>query len=411
MRKINEIRQDLNAAIAAYEAAATAEERDAAMVKVRALCKELQDANEIERARQLSAENAMRDAVKKAGRRLSFMKFLRESLAGSLTGLEAEVVEAGREEYRALGFQPRGFVIPSAYLRATGQNAGSPADGGNLAVESALRYFDALQERLVISKLGATMLTGLVGNLPLVSDQAVIASWVAEGAAGETKKTKYSKQTMTPHRNSVTMAVTKELLAQTSEDVEQKVMNLILNAHATLIEKAAIAGSGSGNEPTGILNTDGIGDVAIGTNGGAISWRKIIELETAVNSKNAGGRGSMAYLTNAKVVGALKVTEKATNTARFIISDMTPNTINGYAYDWTNVVPDNLTKGTAADKCSAIIFGNFDDLYIGQWGGIDIVADPYTKKKEGEIEFTINALNDVKVARPESFAVIKDITL
>ena len=411
MRKINEIRQDLNAAIAAYEAAATAEERDAAMVKVRALCKELQDANEIESARQLSAEKAMRDAVKNAGRRLSFVKFLRESLAGSLTGLEAEVAEAGREEYRALGVQPRGFVIPSAYLRATGQNVGTLEDGGNLAVESALRYFDALQERLVISKLGATMLTGLVGNVPLVSDQAVIASWVAEGAAGETKKTKFPKQTMTPHRNSVTMAVTKELLAQTSVDVEQKVMNLILNAHATLIEKAAIAGSGSGNEPTGILNTTGIGDVAIGTNGGAIIWKKIIELETVVNSKNAGGRGSMAYLTNAKVVGALKGTEKAANTGRFIISDMTPNTINGYAYDWTNVVPDNLTKGTAADKCSAVIFGNFNDLYIGQWGGIDIIADPYTKKKEGEIEFTINALNDVKVARPESFAAIKDITL
>src|SRR5574344_904773 len=194
------------------------------------------------------------------------------------------------------------------------------------------------------------MLTGLVGNVPMVSDQAVIASWVAEGAAGETKKTSFTKQTMTPHRNSVTMAVTKELLAQTSVDVEQKIMNLILNAHANLLEKAAIAGSGESNEPTGILKTTGIGNVAIGTNGGAITWSKVVELETVVNSKNAGGRGNMAYLTNAKVVGALKSTEKATNTGRFIISDMTPNTINGYTYDWTNVVPDNLTKGTAASK-------------------------------------------------------------
>lgn len=411
MRKINDIRQDLNAAIAEYEAAATAEARDAAMAKVRAFAKELKEANEVESARQMAAEDAMRNAVKKAGRRLSFAKFLRESLAGQLTGLEAEVAEAGREEYRALGIQPRGFVIPSAYLRATGQNAGTAADGGNLKVEGALRYFDALQERLVLTKLGATMLTGLVGNVPMVSDQAVIASWVAEGAAGETKKTSFTKQVMTPHRNSVTMAVTKELLAQTSVDVEQKIMNLILNAHANLLEKAAIAGSGESNEPTGILKTTGIGDVAIGTNGGPITWKKVVELETVVNSKNAGGRGNMAYLTNAKVVGALKSTEKATNTGRFIVSDMTPNTINGYTYDWTNVVPDNLTKGTAASKCSALIFGNFNDLYIGQWGGIDIIADPYTKKKEGEIEFTITALNDVKVARPESFAAIQDITL
>ena len=125
MRKINDIRQDLNAAIAEYEAAATAEARDAAMAKVRTFAKELKEANEVESARQMAAEDAMRNAVKKAGRRLSFAKFLRESLAGQLTGLEAEVAEAGREEYRVLGIQPRGYVIPSAYLRATGQNAGT----------------------------------------------------------------------------------------------------------------------------------------------------------------------------------------------------------------------------------------------------------------------------------------------
>ena len=73
-------------------------------------------------------------------------------------------------------------------------------------------------------------------------------------------------------------------------------------------------------------------------------------------------------------------------------------------------MPTNLTKGTAATKCSALILGNFQDLYIGQWGGIDIVVDPYTGARTGEVYTTLNAWNDVKVVEPKSFAAIVDIT-
>ena len=118
----------------------------------------------------------------------------------------------------------------------------------------------------------------------------------------------------------------------------------------------------------------------------------------------------MAYLSNAKVNGALKVTEMATGTARFLLSNEAPKTLNGYPFDWTNLVPSNLTKGTAATKCSALIFGNFQDLYIGQWGGVDIVVDPYTGADTGEVKIVLNAWNDVKVVEPKSFAAIKDIT-
>ena len=147
----------------------------------------------------------------------------------------------------------------------------------------------------------------------------------------------------------------------------------------------------------------------MGTNGGAITWKSIVALETKVNSENAN-RGKLAYLSNAKVNGALKVTEMATGTARFLLSNEAPNVLNGYPFAWSNLVPSGLTKGTAADKCSALIFGNFQDLYIGQWGGIDIVVDPYTGARTGEVYITLNAWNDVKVVEPKSFAAITDIT-
>ena len=210
---------------------------------------------------------------------------------------------------------------------------------------------------------------------------------------------------MTPHRNSVNVVVTKDLLRQTSYDVEADLISKITDAHAVLLEKAAINGSGSNNQPTGILNTEGIGSVEIGTNGGAITFGKVVDLETAVNSQNAN-RGRMGYLTNAKVWGKLKQTQKANGIG--MIMELN-GTLNGYKADYTNLVPSNLVKGSS-QACSALIFGNFQDLYIGQWGGLDIVVDPYSSKKTGEIEICLNAWNDVLVAQPKSFAAIKDIT-
>ena len=69
----------------------------------------------------------------------------------------------------------------------------------------------------------------------------------------------------------------------------------------------------------------------------------------------------------------------------------------------------NIYSGYGYLAIAALIFGNFQDLYIGQWGGLDIVVDPYTSKKTAEIEICLNAWNDVLVAEPKSFAAIKDI--
>ena len=307
-----------------------------------------------------------------------------------------------------MGLTANGAVVPSAFIRAAqGQNAGTAVDGGNLVETMAARYVEALKEKLVVAQLGATVLTDLLGEVPVITSAAISADWGAEGAAASTKKANYAKAVMKPHRNSVNVVVTKDLLRQTSFDVENDLINKITEAHAVLLESAAIAGKGTDNEPKGILNTTGIGSVAMGTNGAAITWPKVVELETKVNSVNAN-RGRMAYLTNAKVFGALKTTEKVTGSGRFIMEDAAAGRCNGYVAEYSNLVPSNLTKGSGSNL-SAMIFGNFQDLYIGQWGGLDIVVDPYTSKKTAEIEICLNAWNDVLVAEPKSFAAIKDI--
>lgn len=417
MRKIAEIRKDLNAAIENVRNIDRndVEAMEKATEEIRKYTTELNLANEAEAAEQRLADQQLDRAERIAGRRFSYVKFIREAVermttgAGGFTGLEKEVAEMGAEEARRLGVEVKGFALPSAVLRSTGQNYTTAADGGNLIETMAPRYLESLKQKLVLTKLGATFLSDLVGTVPLISSGDITAAWAGEGATGNVTKAAYAKATMTPHRNYTRVAITKDLLRQTSFDVEADLIDKMTTAHAVLLETAAIAGTGSSNQPTGILNTDGIGDVAMGTNGGAITWAKVVELETKVNAENAN-RGNLAYLSNAKVNGALKTVEKAAGSGRFIMEENAGSRLNGYPFEWSNLVPSNLTKGTAATKCSALIFGNFKDLYIGQWGGVDLVINPFSKDAEAEILITMNVWNDVKVTEPKSFAAIKDIT-
>ena len=410
MRKIADIRKDLKAqieSVRAMDATADKAAYDAAVQKAVDLAHELDSATKVEEAEQRLAEKQLSDLEKGANRSFSIVKFIREAAEGNLTGLEADVAEMGAKEYERLGLAKKGFVLPSAVLRASaGQNYTTNADGGYAKSEMAPRYIDGLKDRMAIVKLGATVLSDLVGTLPLVGAGSMTAAWLAEGDTASVSKAAFSRVTMTPHRNAIVGAFSKDLLRQTSIDVEQIVWNKIQQAHAELLESAAIAGTGSSNQPTGILSTSGIGSVAIGTNGGPITWAKVVELETKVNAAN-GNRGKLAYLTNAKVIGDLKTIERASNTARFLLEG---DRINGYPIEWTNLVPSNLTKGTSSSKCSAMVFGNFEDLYIGHWGGIDVVVDPFTLAENGDVRIVLNSWDDCVVAEPKSFAAVVDLT-
>ena len=418
MRKIAEISKDLSAKVTATRAMDRTDEAAfrAAMDEVISLTQELTDARAIEAAEQAAAERQFNDLEKKANRRFSIVKFIREAAAqsageGRLSGLEAEVAEMGAKEYERLGLTRKGFVIPTAAMRSSaGQDYTTNADGGYAKVEQMPTYIEALKERLVVAQLGAKVIGDLVGTVPFVSASAISSSWLAEGAQASVSKSTFSKATMTPHRNATVAAFSKDLLRQTSLDVENILMGLIVDSHARLIEDACINGSGSSNQPTGILagiTNAASGLVEMGTNGGAITWAKVVALETMVNSNNAN-RGKLAYLTNAKVIGAMKTTERTSTNGRYILD--VDGKVNGYPIDYTNLVPSTLKKGSSqSGVLSAMIFGNWEDLYIGQWGGLDIVVDPFTLADYGDVRIVLNAWNDVKVVEPKSFAAIKDI--
>lgn len=412
MRKIAEIRKDLATAQKGLDTVDLKDQAavDAAEASVKSFMKELELAELNEQAAKRAAEEQFKGQEKAEGRAFSITKFIREAAEKNLTGIEAEAARLGAAEYERLGLSQKGFVVPSFLLRGSaGQNAGTNADGGYAKSEMLPRYIDGLKQYLVVAQLGATVLGDLVGTLPLVSAGSITAAWAAEGDTGSVSKATFSRKTMTPHRNVCIGAFSKDLLRQTSIDIDNIVWDKIQQAHAELLESAVIAGTGSSNQPTGILT--GITDAASGlvngdTNGKAIDWANVVKLETVIRKNNAK-RGKLGYLTNSKVIGAMKSTEKASNTAQFILGES--GKLNGYNVAESNLVPDNLTKGTAHDVCSAMIFGNWEDCYIGHWGGVDIVVDDVTLAANADVRIILNSWDDVCVAEPKSFAAIKDI--
>lgn len=390
-----------------------------------ALAEEL-EANEKEIAERQARQGrrGASDGLPKEVRNYDFNKALRMAASGNLEGLELEMHQEGLKEMRdakvSIESEDRGIIIPLAVLRARGNEGaekrdmtvggGSPAgvEGGYTVATEVGTLVDYLRNRLVLPGLGARLLTGLVGNISFpVGNADAAATWETETGDADESNPTMTQITLKPNRLGTFVDVSNQLLLQSSIDVQNLVVRMLLDAVAQAWQTAAINGDGSG-KPLGILQTSGIGSVVGGTNGANPTWAKVIELETAVAVANADF-GRLAYLTNNKVRGYWKSAAIESGSAERIWDRMSPNTpVNNYGVGVTGSVPGNLTKGTASSICSAIIFGNFDHLALGQWGGMQVLPNPYTKGKNGITEMIINSYVDARVLQPKSFAAMLD---
>ena len=306
-----------------------------------------------------------------------------------------------------MGKTARGFFLPSD-VQKRDLTAGTNNAGG-FTVATDMRpgdFIGALRQAMVIDSLGARMLTGLVGNVAIPKQSgAGTAYWVAENVAPTESQQILAQVTMSPKTVGAYTDISRRLMIQSSIDVESMVQTDLATVLGLAIQQAAINGAG-GSAPTGLLTAITAGIIG-GTNGLAPTWQNIIDLETGVAQANADV-GSMAYLTNAKVRGKLKSTQKFASTNGMPVWDAGANPLNGYQAAVTNAVPSNLTKGTSSGVCSAILFGNFADLIIGMWGGLDLMVDPYTGSNAGTVRVVTLQDVDVAIRNVESFATMVD---
>jgi HK97 family phage major capsid protein len=323
----------------------------------------------------------------------------------SLSGFEAEMHDEAKAEARSFGGVVKGIGVPmkalDAMIQKRSMTAGTNNAGGYGVQTNVNSYISYLWNKTFMSQLGIVPMTGLTGNYSAPKEGAVTGAWLTETGAASDETPTLDQLLLTPKRLAVFIKVSKTLAIQSPDVADAMVMDMLMNAQATLLEKAVAKGGGT-NEPTGIISTTGIGNVAMGTNGGAPTYAKIVDLIKTVSAANAAGTG---FLTTPTIASKLLVTEQFTGTNGAPVNQN--NTIAGYKLVASNNSPSGLTKGSSSD-CHAIIFGDFSKVKVAQWGGLDLVIDPFSLAESNLNKVIVNAYYDIGLEQAGAFAAIKD---
>jgi len=343
--------------------------------------------------------------------------------AGAASEVSEEVLKRGgvqRTSERSV-FIPYGALAPKN-LRATYQTSSS-GTGGALVGTDYLpeRFIETLQATSSVMAMGVTVLPGLVGDVSIPKrDTDATAYWLSTEVTAITQsESTFSNVSLTPKR----VAAYSKWSMQTEQQALPAIEELSRRNLITKIDQARdlaiLNGSGSSGQPEGVLNTTGIGNIALGTNGGSVSLNNLIDLEGALSEDNAL-TGSLGYIAHSKIINQLKKARAGGSTTtdgaylwnsnlQDISRGSTPGSINGYSIRENNLLPTNLTKGSAS-TCTPIIFGNFSDIYVGMWGAGIEVSISETEDDFIKLLTSIRAVTtmDVAVAHAQSFAAIKD---
>lgn len=358
------------------------------------------------------------DGVKK---RYSFFRAIRQA-NGKRDGLELEMHTEGLREARMAQVDDipddlaPGFMVPSFISHQTSGRerrdmvVGTPTAGGNTVATNLGDLIPFLDPVMNIRRLGARYLTGLVGNLELPRRTArATGGWAAEIAALAESNPTFDKITLTPKRVGTFINSSVQLFAQSSVDVENLIRSDLQECIARTLEIAALNGTGTGSQPTGILNIAGIGSVVGGPNGLSPDWTHIVDLETALTAANASF-GGLGYYTTPLIAGSLKKTNRDAGGGTYIWEGPAANGVgilNGYAAVTSNLMPSDLVKGSSSD-CNAIIFGNWSELIIGQWAGLYITVNPFSLDTQSEVRVSVAGWFDLNVRHAASFSAMQD---
>ena len=306
--------------------------------------------------------------------------------------------EASAAAQRANGTEARGLMIPTDVLRTWSKRDLNTTDDSALIAQDYRGgdFIDVLRNASSVMQAGSTMLSGLKGNVTIPKKTAASsAGWISSegGAASESEFTDGSV-TMTPRTLGAFTDLTRLMMMQSSLDIEALVRDDLSRAIALAIDLGALQGSGSSGQPTGIKNVSGVNKP---TSFAAANptFAEVVALETAVAEDNAL-LGNLAYILPASMYGALKTTAKASGQGLFVV-EQPGNTINGYR----GIVSNQVTSGD-------LFFGNFADLLIGMYGGLDILVDPYTASSSGNVRIRALQTVDVAVRNAVSFAYNND---
>jgi len=328
----------------------------------------------------------------KESRSFSFLRainYLSNPTDRSAREAAAFEIEASEAAAAKLGRQSRGITIPQDVLRRD-LNVGTASAGGNLVATEldAGSFIDLLRNASALDQAGATVLTGLTGNVAIPRQSgAATAYWVQESGSPTESQQTVDQVSLVPRTVAAYTDFSRRLMIQSSIDVENMVRSDLASVIALKIDAAGLYGTGSNSEPLGLKNTTGIGTEDFAA--AAPTFAEVVALESDVATANAL-LGTPVYLMNAAMRGNLKTTKKDAGSGIFIMEN---GEVNGYR----GVLSNQVASGD-------LWFGNFADLIIGYFSGLDLMVDPYTHSTSGTVRVVAMQDCDIAIRHPESFS-------
>ena len=313
-------------------------------------------------------------------KRFSLLKAIRSIVnENKLDAVSQAVVNAGQEECRNSGLSFAGQIqIPVGDKM---EERAEPvvtvtAEGEDVVVTDFTNILEPLRAKNVLASAGATFLTGLVGDLQIPSMSAEQVFWEGEVTSTSSGQGSFSHIKMAPRRLSAYIDVSKQFLVQDSLGAEELIRRDLINAINTKLE-ATILGedAAAGNVPAGIFYNVTPSEVS--------TFADVCNLEADVEEVNING--SMKYILSPKAKAGLRAMPKSEKHTQLVLD---VDNIDGTPFETTTNMGQNM-----------FAYGDWSNLYIGQWGPIDLLIDPYTQATKGTVRIVVNAFFDYAVVR------------
>ena len=348
----------------------------------------------------------------------SFLKAIGYA-AGKVSAADAALeLEVSRELENRIGSRPEGIYVDQSQLvshKRDPYDTQTPEAAGNLISTELLsdRFIDQLYNQSAFLSMGVTYMRDLQGNVEIPRESTYTNGyWIGEGQPITEDEGTFDKISLSPKKLACLTKMTYEMVNQSSIDIENYARNRLIRGLGLELDRTIGFGTGIGEEPLGIVSHPEVLSIVLGENGGELSWSALVDMIAEVDDRNALIGGNFGWVVNARTKAKLMKTlddpTGGTGTWIWQNNSQVEGSIAGYRARCSNQIPNNLIKGTASNL-SAIFFGDFSNVLLGIWSGLDVMVDPYSESQNAIYRIIAKQLVDLELTRGEFFACATDV--
>ena len=313
----------------------------------------------------LQATKAVKEVTENTPKELrdySFQDAMKAAYSGKLEGLVKEMDTEARREARYTGQMYKGIAIPSSVLEARAITS------SNVNQVETMSFTDQLEANLVLASAGSNFYSGITNmKFPVIS--GITSTFVGETGGSVSAAGSASSLTLSPQKCISIVEISAEAMTQNA-GVEAAIRRNMAASVAAQLEKNLLgAADNSDGGPQSIF-----ADAADG--GATLDAAALLAMESTVLGNNVpllGGR--FAYLCNSDALAVIKGLAQVASVSP--IYDNRDKTINSYF----SFVSSNV--GNKTSNFDNVLFGDFSRVHIAQFGGLDVLFDPFTNASAG----------------------------